>query len=197
MEGGLAAAQDLVWKALAWALHPVPYMSSRFSSWLRFVGLPVSVLIAACAADSLDGEPVDAERVTALELTASVCGGASDRCDGASTQRVDFGTRTVVVHRCVEGQGLSSTLYGPRRGDDVRSRSLNDDEIARLRAALREIRHRRADVTELDGALQSVTLTLPGAALAMSPNARCGPSQYDQVIAGFDALSRVVASLSP
>jgi hypothetical protein len=162
-------------------------------------------------------QPVGADTATRFELASGVCGGACTSCQGESVRVVDFAAGTFEDHRCVElddkgapADGSTLPVVPPgaterftfaclggisRRADAITRTSLTPSQVSSLRSALGGVRYAAGKLEALDGKMWSVTVEGPQGKLAMSPSAACGPSSYDQIVAGFEPLWSAVDAL--
>jgi hypothetical protein len=145
---------------------------------------------------------VPGQTATRFELANTFCGAAAGSCAGnASVQIVDFAAGTLETHTCVELKKDGTTAkapvpppgtsarFGDQRGDAITVRSLTAQQITTLREALDGVHFAPAKLSELDGAMTVLSVEAPTGNLSLTPVARCGGPDYDQIVSGLPALS--------
>ena len=151
---------------------------------------------------------VPAESATRFELASTFCGAALASCAGnAGVRIVDFAAATLETHRCVELKDDGGTesipaappgtspLFGSQRGDAITTRTLTTPQIASLRSALGNVRFADAKLSELDGAMTVLSVDAPSGNLTLTPVARCGGPDYEQIVDGLPALQAALDAL--
>lgn len=154
------------------------------------------------------GQPVQGQSATRFELANTFCGAAPASCAGdAAVQIVDFAASTLETHRCVELKKDGSTAsipaappgtsprFGSERGDAITSRALTTQELETLRVALGGVRFTPAKLSELDGAMTVLSVEAPTGNLTLTPAARCGGPDYQQIVGGLPALQAALDAL--
>jgi hypothetical protein len=153
-------------------------------------------------------EAVPGDTATRFELAHTFCGAASASCAGdAAVQIVDFATATLETHRCVELKDDGGTesipaappgtspRFGSQRGDAITTRALTPAQMATLRTALGNVRFAPARLSELDGAMTVLSVDAPSGALSLTPIARCGAEDYEQIVGGLPSLQETLDAL--
>jgi hypothetical protein len=151
---------------------------------------------------------VPGDGATRIELAKAFCGAAEGSCAGdAAVQIVDFATSTLETHRCVVLNGDAgaasvppappgtSPRFGKKSGDAITSRVLTAQEIGAVRTALDGIRYAPAKLTEYDGAMTVLSVETPTGKLSLTPAARCGGPDYEQIVSGLPALTAALDAL--
>lgn len=157
---------------------------------------------------AIAGQPVPGQSATRFELESTFCGAAPASCAGdAAVQIVDFAASTLETHTCVELKMDGTTAkapvpppgtsprFGAQRGDAITLRALTAQEIATLRAALDGVHFAPAKLSELDGAMTVLSVEAPTGNLTLTPAARCGGPDYEQIVGGLPALKAALDAL--
>jgi hypothetical protein len=151
---------------------------------------------------------VPGQTATRFELANTFCGAAPTSCAGnAAVQNVDFAAGTLETHTCVELKKDGTTAkapvpppgtsqrFGAQRGDAITVRTLTAQQITTLRNALDGVRFASAKLTEYDGAMTVLSVEAPTGNLSLTPVARCGNVDYQQIVGGLPALSAALDTL--
>jgi len=140
------------------------------------------------------GTPLPLSEATQVEVSKVYCGAVPSSCPGGdapTSYLVDFVRAELTVTRCVRAPdgGL------PDRPQT--RRALTPEEIAYVLEALRGVRTTPAEPNAFDGLMHTLSLTdRTGARTQYSPDATCGPRQYDKVIAGYMQVWEAISTLS-
>jgi hypothetical protein len=168
------------------------------TSFARLFPALLTLSVVGACSSTASSAPVAPEDPSQVRLGYSYCGGADDQCNGMHSTTIDFDAKTIATHRCVElpgGTFSHGSSYGPRRDDDFETHLVTDDQLERIRRALSQVRYEHATANESDGAMTVLTVTKNREEHAFTPSARCGPPDYDQIVAGLEGLEREIDAL--
>lgn len=150
--------------------------------------LSVAVATIACSADDDGTSPLPAG-ITSFRLSDAFCGAPIDECRGRHDRSVNLDSKTFEVARCVEvGKGIAVQTQRS-------SRPLGDDELERLRVALRGVRTVDATSNQYDGMIVSLEVNTPDGASTFMAEGGCSPSAYRKIASGLADLRSALDAL--